>query len=78
MVEVNISVIIPAFNAKNTIGNTLKSILKQDFDKSRFEVVVVDDGSSDGTSEHAKALLSDSGVQHRVVTQKNSGSWSTY
>ncbi len=73
MVEVDISVIIPAFNAKNTIGKTLECVLKQDFEKSRFEVVVVDDGSIDGTSEHAKALLSDSGVHHRVVTQKNSG-----
>ena len=42
-----VSVIVPAYNATKTIDLCLKSILKQDF--SDYEVIVVDDGSTDDT-----------------------------
>src|SRR6476659_8011945 len=43
------SVIIPAYNAANTIQKTLESLQKQTF--KNFEVIVVDDGSTDKTKE---------------------------
>ncbi|MDE2028034.1 MAG: glycosyltransferase [Candidatus Omnitrophica bacterium] len=43
-----VSVIVPAYNASATIGGTLQAIFQQDFPKP-FEVIVVDDGSVDGT-----------------------------
>jgi len=46
-----ISVVIPAFNNGSYLANTLSHLDKQDLDKSMYEVVVVDDGSSDNTSE---------------------------
>jgi len=48
----SVSVIIPAYNEENRIGRVLErvfSVAKKN-PKTRFNVVVVDDGSSDGTS----------------------------
>jgi len=47
-----LSIVIPAHNAEKTIGPLLESIFKQDF--KDFEVLVVDDASSDKTPEIAK------------------------
>lgn len=46
-----VSVVIPAYNNGHYLLNTLKHLEKQNLDKSKYEVVVVDDGSSDDTSE---------------------------
>ena len=59
---------IPAFNAQEWIGDTLRSAIAQTWD--RKEIIVVDDGSTDRTLAVAQQFDSD-GV--RVVTQKNQG-----
>lgn len=46
-----VSVIIAAKDAEDTIGDSLKSLTLQGFDRSELEVIVVNDGSSDGTGE---------------------------
>lgn len=43
------SVIIPTFNRKKTLPFVLNNFLKQDYPKSKYELIVVDDGSNDGT-----------------------------
>lgn len=50
------SIIIPAKNEERNIGNCLTSIFSIAFDKSRYEVVVVDNGSEDRTIEIAKDM----------------------
>ncbi len=47
-VDAEVSVIIPAFNAVHYVSDTLDSVLAQDV---ALEVLVVDDGSDDGTGE---------------------------
>ena len=47
-----ISVVIPAFNRVNTLARAIDSVLAQSYKVS--EIIVVDDGSSDATSEVAK------------------------
>jgi glycosyltransferase involved in cell wall biosynthesis len=48
MAGVDVSVVIPAYNAAGTIGRTLESIAAQDLDGA-WEVIVADDGSTDET-----------------------------
>ncbi|HEX7490074.1 MAG TPA: glycosyltransferase family 2 protein [Candidatus Limnocylindrales bacterium] len=51
-----VSVIVPAHNRAETIAAAIESIRSQTFED--FEIVVVDDGSSDGTADIARALES--------------------
>lgn len=44
-----ISVLVTVFNSQNTISETMNSILNQSF--SDFEIVIIDDGSTDSTGE---------------------------
>jgi glycosyltransferase involved in cell wall biosynthesis len=48
LVSVKVSVVIPIFNEKDTILETLRRVRRQN---SIHEIIVVDDGSTDGTSE---------------------------
>jgi cellulose synthase/poly-beta-1,6-N-acetylglucosamine synthase-like glycosyltransferase/peptidoglycan/xylan/chitin deacetylase (PgdA/CDA1 family)/spore germination protein YaaH len=65
-----VSVIIPAFNEGTVIGKTVDSILASEY--PAFEIVVVDDGSSDDTSEVVRKMF---GAESRVrlFTRANAG-----
>jgi len=65
--EPTVSVVIPAYNAERYIGETLESVLAQTY--RDFEIVVVDDGSTDGTRE----IVRNYGEPVRLVEQPNSG-----
>ncbi len=49
-----ISVIIPAYNAGRYLGDALISVFDQDY--KPIEIIVVDDGSTDNTSEVARSF----------------------
>jgi len=49
-----LSVIIAALNSENTIGSTLSSLFSNDLPNREFEVIVVDNGSTDSTIEVAR------------------------
>lgn len=52
-----VSVVIPCYNEAATIGKLLASLEAQTLPKSRFEVVIADGGSTDGTIEEIKNYL---------------------
>jgi glycosyltransferase involved in cell wall biosynthesis len=54
MDKISSSVIIPAYNAQETIDFCLDSLIKQKDLDIPLEIIIVDDGSTDGTVEHIK------------------------
>ncbi len=50
-----VSIIVPAFNEERTIAATITSLLGLEYPKNKLEIVVVDDGSKDGTRAIAEA-----------------------
>ncbi len=62
-----VSIIVPAYNEEESIVATLNSLAELDYPKDRYEVIVVDDGSSDATFE--LALMSG----FRVLRKENQG-----
>ena len=64
---VNISVIIPTYNRKNLLKRALHSVSNQTFVPQ--EIIVVDDGSSDGTKDWVLERFPDV----RYIYQDNSG-----
>ena len=52
-----ISIIIPTYNRKKMLEKCLFSIFNQSFDQEKMEVIVVDDGSSDGTSKVMRGFM---------------------
>jgi MoaA/NifB/PqqE/SkfB family radical SAM enzyme/GT2 family glycosyltransferase len=51
-----ISVIIPTYNRKELLKNTLQSLFNQNFPKDQYEIIVIDDGSTDSTEDMIKSL----------------------
>ena len=51
-----VGVVIPTYNMSKFVGSAIKSVLNQSF--QNFEILVVDDGSTDNTAE----VLSDFGI----------------
>lgn len=66
------SVIMPAHNAMKTIRSSIESVLSQTY--PRWELIVVDDGSTDGTSEAIKNFLGDNRVNYLHQSNKGASS----
>lgn len=62
-----VSVIIPVYNAEKFIGPAIQSVLNQTF--SNYEIIVINDGSTDGTREVLKSFVG----KIRYLSQKNKG-----
>jgi glycosyltransferase involved in cell wall biosynthesis len=63
-----ISVVIPAYNVERHIGETVASVLAQTL--REFELIVVDDGSSDGTAAEIRRFAD---PRLRAITKSNGG-----
>ena len=70
-----ISVIIPVYNVEKYIVGCLKSVLNQDLQD--FELILVDDGSSDRSVNTAEEYLKDKGVEYTLITKENGGQGSS-
>ena len=66
-----ISVIIPVYNAEITILHTLKGLERQT--RKDFEVLLVDDGSTDGSAELVAQFSKQNVLPIKIIHQKNSG-----
>lgn len=68
-----ISIIIPTYNRKNELEALLHSLNTQTLPSSQFEIIVVDDGSSDGTEEWLVKNMSKFNVTLSSYYQARSG-----
>lgn len=68
-----ISVVIPTFNRRPILLRCLGALADQAIDPARFDVIVVDDGSSDGTAGAAEGFARTAPMAMTVLTQPNSG-----
>lgn len=71
MDNIKVSIIVPVYNEEQYISATLDSIINQNFEG--FELIVVDDGSTDNTLEIATEKLSNSKINHKIIHQENNG-----
>lgn len=72
--ENSISIIIPSYNAENTILNALDSINKQTFFSYIKEVIVINDGSTDNTAKKVNEFKkSHSELLIYLINKKNGG-----
>lgn len=69
------SILVPAYNAESTLAETIESVRAQTF--SDWELIIVDDGSTDGTLALARRYAADD-ARIRVVSQENRGSGGAY
>ena len=72
MYEPFISIVIPAYNAERWIGDAIGSSLRQRYNS--FEVIVIDDGSTDETYSVALRYVDASGGTVQVLRTVNEGS----
>lgn len=66
------SVVVPIYNVAGHISNGLKCLMAQTF--TDFEVILVDDGSSDGSADICERAALEYGSSVRVIHQANAGS----
>ena len=65
-----VSVIIPTYNRKDSLLRTLESLARQTYPADRFEVIVVDDGGTDGTASITECAFP---FALRYLRQENQG-----
>ena len=67
------SIIVPSFNRQEELVELLASMKTLDFPREKFEVIVVDDGSSDQTLPFLQEFRNQAGFNFNYYTQKNMG-----
>jgi len=69
-----VSVIIPVFNGANIIKRTIDSVFALEYPKNRLELIVVNDGSKDGTKEVIEEIKKHhKGIPMHIIHQSNQG-----
>lgn len=67
MKDVKVSVIVPVFNREKFIGRCLRSLLSQSIGTKSFEIILVDDGSTDSTKKIYEAFSDEIKIiQHKT------------
>ncbi len=56
MNKIEVSIIIPTYNHKEILRETLEFLFNQSYPKENYEIVIVDDGSTDGTEKMINSL----------------------
>ena len=68
-----VTVVIPTRNRREMLQAGLESLLRQSYPKDRYEIIVVDNGSTDGTEEMVMGVQANSNGLVRYFRQENLG-----
>lgn len=72
MSEIRISLLIPAYNTRDYVGNLIEDCLHQDIPQAAYEIIIVNDGSKDDTLEVIESYAAKY-PNIRVISQENKG-----
>ena len=67
------SIIIPSYNSKSFIKATIDALINTDYDKNLIEIIIIDDGSTDGSFEYVNQLIKD--LPYIKQIKKHNGNW---
>lgn len=71
--SVTLSIIIPCYNGADTLREAVDSCYKQGLDIASFEIIIVDDGSTDGSKELMSTLAIEHTNIHHLFHPQNRG-----
>lgn len=72
----SVSIVMPTFNRKDIVSKHIYQLLnEQNYNRNKYELIVVDDGSSDGTYDHLTSKFKKEIIEGRlkVLKQNNHG-----
>ena len=72
----DISILIPMYNSENYIARCLESILNQGIPEQDYEIIIIDDGSEDGSIKIVKSFI-ETHPNIKLYSQENTGAYST-
>ncbi len=70
--EKELSIVIPSYNSEHHLDRCLQSCCIQDLDPSKYEIIVINDGSTDKTQEVAEKWAAEHS-NIRIISQENKG-----
>jgi len=71
-----VSIIIVNLNGKRWLEKCMPSVLNSNYPRDRIEVILVDNGSTDGSVEFAKELLKKEQVKFKIIQNRKNRGWS--
>ncbi|MGB5652885.1 MAG: glycosyltransferase, partial [Robiginitalea sp.] len=66
----DLSIVIAMYNVKDYLSNCLDSLINQDLNENEYEVLIINDGSTDGSAEIARKYAREY-PQIKVFDQEN-------
>ena len=75
--RLTVSVLVPARNEENNIISCLESLHSQSYPKELYEVIIIDDNSTDNTSDLVQEYIQDK-PNFRLIRKKNEGDQRTF
>ncbi len=68
-----VTVVVPTYNREKLLRNLLDSLFRQSYPANKFEIIVVDDGSKDGTREMVETYRKGANRNLKYFYQQNKG-----
>jgi cellulose synthase/poly-beta-1,6-N-acetylglucosamine synthase-like glycosyltransferase len=69
----NVSIVMPCFNEGESIGKAIEHLLRLNWPKDKFEIIVVDDKSTDNSADVVRKYEKKYNNVRLIVNRRNSG-----